>query len=300
VNSAQRARILDAMIRVVSENGVQYASVAKVVAAAGVSHRTFYGLFADRDACLLAAIEQGVALAAEHAHAGYTSHVRWVDRIRGGLFALLEFFEQEPKLADLCVVFALQASRTTLARRSEILAELAGLLDQGREDSRHQPPPLTAEMALGGALAIVHARLLERGTQPLTELSSALMSCIVLPYRGAGAARRELSRPIPQASPQSQREATPHPVDGVRLTYRTMRVLVAIASEPGVNNSQVSDRAGILDQGQVSKLLARLARQGLIENGGDRSKRNAVKAWRLTRAGEQLERSIRHEVRRSR
>ncbi len=54
----------------------------------------------------------------------------------------------------------------------------------------------------------------------------------------------------------------------MRLTYRTMRVLLAVAAHPGGSNRQVADGPGISDQGQISKLLARLHGLGLIENTG--------------------------------
>jgi chromosome segregation and condensation protein ScpB len=82
----------------------------------------------------------------------------------------------------------------------------------------------------------------------------------------------------------------------MRLTYRTVRVLAAIAAEPGLSNSQISQRAGVTDQGQISKLLSRLARLQLIESAGHGgARKGASNAWRLTHRGEAVERAIRHE-----
>ena len=53
---------------------------------------------------------------------------------------------------------------------------------------------------------------------------------------------------------------------GMRLTYRTMRVLLAIGVHPGASNREVGDASGIRDQGQISKLLTRLEDLGLIQN----------------------------------
>jgi DNA-binding MarR family transcriptional regulator len=78
----------------------------------------------------------------------------------------------------------------------------------------------------------------------------------------------------------------------VRLTYRTMCALAVIAAKPGLSNSEISERVGISDQGQISKLLARLARNGLIENTGRGWPRGTSNAWRLTPAGRRLERRI--------
>ena len=58
------------------------------------------------------------------------------------------------------------------------------------------------------------------------------------------------------------------PLHGVsmRFTYRTACVLEAVAAKPGLSNRGVGNAAGIPDQGQVSKLLARLQGYGLMKN----------------------------------
>ena len=48
----------------------------------------------------------------------------------------------------------------------------------------------------------------------------------------------------------------------MRLTYRTVRVLMATAEHPGASNRLIADTPEITDQGQISKLLGRLQRAG--------------------------------------
>ena len=79
----------------------------------------------------------------------------------------------------------------------------------------------------------------------------------------------------------------------MRLTYRTVRVLCAIADHPSASNREVASAAGIADQGQISKLLARLQSLGLIRNEGLGQPRGAPNAWGLTAKGVEVERSIR-------
>src|SRR2546423_5503381 len=62
VMASQRARLVDAMVHVVADKGYAATTVADVVERAGVSRRTFYEQFADKEACFLAAYD--VALAA--------------------------------------------------------------------------------------------------------------------------------------------------------------------------------------------------------------------------------------------
>ena len=112
------------------------------------------------------------------------------------------------------------------------------------------------------------------------ELFGSLMSIVVLPYLGSGAARRELTRPAPrirsgrEPAPKDGQEL-PAPEPGSRLTYRTARVLSAIGDYPGACNREVAERAGIIDQGQVSKLLGRLEARELIAKTGEGRTRGA-------------------------
>jgi hypothetical protein len=74
----------------------------------------------------------------------------------------------------------------------------------------------------------------------------------------------------------------------MRVTYRTARILEGIAARPGASNRQAAQYAGIADQGQASKLLARLRLLGLIDNGGAGHAKGEPNAWSLTALGEQV------------
>jgi DNA-binding MarR family transcriptional regulator len=74
----------------------------------------------------------------------------------------------------------------------------------------------------------------------------------------------------------------------MRLTYRTIRVLLAVGEHEDASNRQVADAAGVRDQGQVSKLLARLQQLELIENALDARAKGAPNKWRLTQRGTEV------------
>jgi hypothetical protein len=86
----------------------------------------------------------------------------WRERVRGGLWAILSFFDREPALARVCVIQVLRGGPRLLERRGEVLARLAAVLDEGRgEDARGaQCTALTAEGLIGAAFGIVYAWLL--------------------------------------------------------------------------------------------------------------------------------------------
>jgi AcrR family transcriptional regulator len=298
VSEIQRQRILAAMAEVSSEHGVGHVTVAHIVARSGVSRRTFYELFRDREDCLLEALDQALARTSAVVLAAYERERSWSDRVRAALGALLGFFDEEPALARLCIVESLGAGPLALKRRTKVVRAMIAAIDEGRAGVKpdRQPPPLTAEGVVGAVLAVIHARLQAEAAPPaLSSLAPSLMAMIVHPYLGQRASQRELVQAPPRARqrPRARRD----PLEGLdmRLTYRTVRVLVAIASTPDASNRGVAAAAGIADQGQISKLLARLQSLGLIHNRGEGQPKGGPNAWALTPKGQEVERSIRME-----
>jgi len=278
----QRARKLITAAEAVRKFPFAGLSAAILNGDAGVSRRTVEDHLEGREACLLAAFEQGLALAAERATAAFQAHEGWLDRIRAGLLALLEFFDEQPALARYCV----------------LLERLAHVLDDERAPARGYPPPLTAQAVVSGALGVLHERLLQPDPGALVELTGPLMSFIVLPFLGATVARRELRRPVEVGS------AVEHcvPLDLLRDpgggldNHLTVLVLTVLVAEPGLSNRDVARRVGVTDQAHMSRILARMGQLGLICNARRARSPAHANAWQLTAAGEQLEAVITREA----
>jgi AcrR family transcriptional regulator len=347
VGDLQRARILTAMTELVRERGVRGVTVAHVVDRSGVSRRTFYEQFDDREDCLLAAFEHALRRAAARVRPAYEAAEGWPERIRAALAALLEFLDAEPAMGGLCVVDALAAEGRVLECRAHAVDALIEVVHEGgraqrsagarggraaareaadaqasarrtaaarsasvngRSSSRGssaRPARIVAEGAVGAVLAVIHARMIEPDPKPLSGLLGPLMGMIVLPYLGPEAAASELKRPPPRSRRRSAAQADPLRELDMRLTYRTVRVLLAISELGGqrrsvggraFNNRQVADAAGVADQGQISKLLWRLEHLGLIANSVERQGRGEANAWSLTRKGREVERTIRTQM----
>lgn len=298
VSEIQRARVLSAMFDLADEHDGGEVSVAHVVERSGISRRTFYEAFADREDCFLAAFERALELSSERVLPAFQAERKWSEQIRAGLFALLSFFDEEPSVGRLLIVASASAGPNVLELRARRLAQVAEAIDVGRAQSANGAslPPLTAEGLVGGVLSVIAARLVRGKREPLSGLVSQLMSMIVLPYQGAGAARRELERPTPTSGDLPERAALladPFKDMGMRLTYRTVRVLLAVAECPGASNRQLGDSAEITDQGQISKLLGRLQRLELISNAGLGPGMGTPNVWSLTEKGERFTKSIR-------
>jgi AcrR family transcriptional regulator len=345
VAEIQRARMIAALVEVTRERGMGAVTVAHVVARSGVSRRTFYELFEDREDCFLAAFDLAVERAAQRVVPAFRGQGSWRERIRAGLGALLGFLDDEPGLGALCMVDALGAGPAALERRAGVVQGLIDAVDEGRAEAKGsaQPTRLTAEGVVGAVLAVLHARLASgdarvveasndgharvngaraagahatgaqiggaprRGSrdngprrdgarlgaaQPMVTLLGPLMGMIVLPYHGHAAATRETTRPGPRRRRIVAPRGDPLRDLDMRLTYRTVRVLLAVATHPGASNRKVADASGVADQGQISKLLVRLEHLGLVVNGGASSARGEPNVWSLTAKGEGIQRAI--------
>jgi AcrR family transcriptional regulator/DNA-binding HxlR family transcriptional regulator len=297
VTGLQRARLLDAAFAVVAEDGYRRMTARRVSGRAGVSNKTFYDLFSDREDCFLAAFDHAVDELAAVVLPAWEGEKEWAAGIRAGLGALLEFLDREPALRRLVFVEALGAGPRVLERRVQVLEVLQRAVDQGRAGVKagRELPALTAEGVVGAAFSVIHTRLLERHPEPLTALCNPLMATIVLPYRGSAAAARELERPAPEpgAAP-STGVSSGRPLGSTlpadfRLTVRTQMALQTLAeySARGANpsNLEVAKRIGVSGKSTVSRMMARLQAQGLIENARGHTK-GLEKAWRLTPHGE--------------
>ncbi len=301
VEEIQRSRLLAAAAVVIDEDGYEQVSVQRIAERARVSRRTFYELFDNREECLVALLDEAAERVQRELVAAGLGGLAWRERVRGGLWVILSFLDAEPVLARICVVQSLHAGPEGLGRREQLLARLAGVLDEGRrEGPRGEECTLvTAEGLVGGALGVVYARLRGGDRRPLTGLLDELMGMIALQYLGARAARREQRRPAPapRSAPLSGKAslgAEKDPLDEVdmRLTYRTARVLACIAERPGASNRGVAERAGVADPGQISKLLARLERLGLAVNTGGGHQSGEPNEWKLTPLGSQVARRL--------
>jgi AcrR family transcriptional regulator len=311
VSEMQRTRLLDAAFALVAEQGYRRMAARKVAERAGVSPKTFYDLFSDREDCFLAAFDQAVEELSAVVRPAYEGEKEWATRIRSGLGALLHFLDREPELCRLVFVEALGAGPRVLVRRAEILEQLESVIDGGREGVKGagELPPLTAAGIVGATFSVIHGQLLRQPPAPLSALLNALMATIVLPYRGRTAAALELARTAPKLTAGTPRDTgggvsrgllgrvvgSAPPVD-FRLTVRTYEVLQAVselsAQGLGPSNREVSDLVRVSDQGQISRLMGRLDEWGLVENAGGRTQ-GVAKAWRLTARGEEVVRANR-------
>ena len=177
-------------------HAAEQASVACAILPQGASRAARHEPPKDRGGAP-APIEVALSLALQRAAAAYDTPGCWEVRTRAALSALLGLFDERPDLARLCVDQSASAGSAALALRERSLAILVRRIDDGRHSARRQPPPDAAQAVLAGTIGAIRARLLHSDPATLSDLLDPLMSFLVLPYRGAAASRRELTRSAP-------------------------------------------------------------------------------------------------------
>jgi AcrR family transcriptional regulator len=179
--ASQRSRMLRAMSRAVAEKGYAGVTVADVVAAAGVSRRTFYEHFDDKEACFLAAYEAGTQLVIADVLSAMPRlpDGDWRTRAQVALQVYCDALAAQPQFARVFVLDVLGAGPNAVGLRQRVhdmfvaqwrnLAELAR-----REDGIGPIPDLVLQALVGGIGELVQRRIVNEGAHTLGDLAPQL------------------------------------------------------------------------------------------------------------------------------
>jgi AcrR family transcriptional regulator len=297
VAQAARARILDAMVLTVAEQGFPNTTITAVCACARVSRATFYDSFDGLKDCFIAVIDDGYHSACALVNKAFKGQQDWRVGLRDALGGLLAFFDDEPLLARVWLIETLAAGSWALERRARHLAALTALItERWSLPADAEVNPLAAPAAVEAVLGIIQARLLTNTEEPLITLLGPLMGLISTVYLGRAAATVETERGRAHARQiLTEREsrtshARPHepeipPALRNPRAHRARECLQHLDANPGSSNRQIANALGIVRQEQISKVLARLHALGLLIKcpaapGG-------ANAWTLTPYGTQ-------------
>jgi AcrR family transcriptional regulator len=195
VTRSQRERLLAAVVRVTAARGYDSTSVADILDEAGVGRESFYELFEDKKDCLLSARAILVEDLEAAVDSAYGRPGPWVDRLRDGLAAMLDWFASDPAAAKIVVV---ELAAVGTASRDLFQADFnrfTKLLDDGldREEAAPALPQATA-LAIGAALARVYEGIVRDQTEQLPSLLPELTYEVLVPFVGEEAARVEERR----------------------------------------------------------------------------------------------------------
>jgi AcrR family transcriptional regulator len=181
VEASQRARLLEAAGRAVAARGYAAATIDDVVRGAGVSKKTFYEHFADKEGCFLAAYEAaGEELFRRVLEAHGTSD-DWMERTRAGIAAYLRWLAAEPALARVFLIEVAAAGPRAAQARESLRDRYAVLMRERQEEARADIPSLPvlpdevfhAAVAAVDELVVRHIR--ESSAESLPELEPILL-----------------------------------------------------------------------------------------------------------------------------
>ena len=183
----QRRRLLAAMAEVVATAGYEETSVERVLVQAGISRRTFYELFADREDCFLAAYDEAMRDVFRIVTEAYLECERPEARIEAALEAFLRFCADNPALARMCVVEVFAAGPKARARRAELMDRLAGLMEhalgQLRGDERLDR--LAAQALIGGVHEVIYTPIDRGRVDELRDMAHEIVTSQIAPLVSA-------------------------------------------------------------------------------------------------------------------
>jgi len=186
LRASQRGRLICAIADAVAANGYATTSVADVIAIAGVSRRTFYEHFKDKEDCFLASYDEGAKATYEamtHAAEGLDD---WREILDAVLTTWLEFLEADLAFTRAYMVefwAAGEAARERWKRRRDRTGELLKALHKlaRREDPSVVPVSDTVVAAtVGGVNRVLISHVLSGDPAPLTDLKPELLRFIRL------------------------------------------------------------------------------------------------------------------------
>jgi AcrR family transcriptional regulator len=196
VERSQRERLLAATVQVTAAHGYEATTVADILGAAGVGRESFYELFEDRRACVLAAHEALLGDLIGNVRDAYAGPGEWVERCRATIAALLGWFAADPAAGRFLLVELAAVGPEFHERFEAGFDEFVAIIDAGLPADLPAPefPLPRTSLAVGAAIARVYGEVAAERTEELPRLVPALTYEVLVPFLGEAAARDAAQR----------------------------------------------------------------------------------------------------------
>ena len=208
VAASQRARLQAALVEVVAAQGYPASTIAEISRRAGVSPRTFYEHFQNKQDCLFAAYDAFVDVLLTRMGAEVTPDTDWHEFITSALNGYLGTLEGDPVAARAFLIEMEAAGPAARRRRRRAYEQFAELIKARhdvirRRDRSLAPLPDRVYLALAHGVRELVCDALEASARPrLRELGPDLLFWITATIRGAATAYEELDDAPPRAAAQ--------------------------------------------------------------------------------------------------
>ena len=192
--ASQRARMLDAVTRAVAEKGYSRVTVGDVVGIAGVSRRTFYEQFKDKEDCFLAAYAAGTeALIKDLVEASLAvgPEAHWREVLKVAIETYVGGLAADPDFARTFLVDVLGAGPAAVELRGRVYEQFVQqYVILARRAARQQPeigdvPEVYLRALVGGIGELVQQHVLTKDARTLPELAPVLVQLVTAVIQGA-------------------------------------------------------------------------------------------------------------------
>jgi AcrR family transcriptional regulator len=195
---SQRTRIIYGTAEVMMAKGYAKATVADIVAAAGVSRDVFYEHFADKQHAFLEAQQHPTQHILDTCAAAFFSANDWPERVWRVFDTLIRVIAENPAISHLRLIECYAAGPDAVRRAEEITRSFTIFLEEGYGyRPRARELPRVCSHAIAGAIFEVIQRHVARGdTVGLARRLPQLTYIAIAPFTGPEEAVRKLEELI--------------------------------------------------------------------------------------------------------
>jgi AcrR family transcriptional regulator/DNA-binding transcriptional ArsR family regulator len=224
----QRERLFGAMVASVATRGYAATRVTDLIELSGVSRRSFYALFPDKEACFQAVVRE---LVSNSMSVTEDLPGEGGDRARRRFQALTKLVTAQPAAARLCLIEAYAAGEEATKPVEEALGTLERRMQAGGAEvpQRAGMSPEMIGALIGAALEVVRTRLRQGREDELAELGPELVE-FLLAYEAPPTPLRLATRP-PSSTPES--------IAGHDHGERALRAFAVVVAERGYANTTI-------------------------------------------------------------
>ena len=192
VARSQLTRIIAGTAEVMMAKGYADATVADIVAAAGVSRDVFYEHFSDKKAAFLEAQQFGTQETIDICATAFFGEADWARRVWSALGVWLKLMAEHPAFTHLRIVECYAVGAAAIRGTEEIMRAATIFVEEGfsYEGNAPKAPRLASEAITGAILELVHHDVARGRTAELPQRLPQLTYIVLAPFVGADEAIR--------------------------------------------------------------------------------------------------------------
>jgi AcrR family transcriptional regulator len=198
-NDDRRSRALSALVHLTLDERYAELSDPQIAQFAGISTEAFHKLFANKEACFLAVLDEFVAEAMEVVKRSIEPASSWPEAVHLAVGALVEYFAAHEALSRLAFIEIFDVGPGMVGRMTRSIEDFTKLLDELGPEAR-RGPLVTREAITGAIWGIVSAYASHDRVRQLPRLTDQLTFLVLAPYIGPKPAMETIEaarRPLP-------------------------------------------------------------------------------------------------------